>query len=58
MEVTSNLPTAYHENSWTSMVSYRDYIQLLKPIPKYVLNECLNVCLELRHMLNIAVENE
>ena len=27
LEVTSNLPLAYQENSWTRMVSYRDYIQ-------------------------------
>ena len=27
LEVFIQLPPAYHENSWTSMVSYRDYIQ-------------------------------
>ena len=27
LEVFTQLPRAYHENSWTSMVSYRDYIQ-------------------------------
>ena len=27
LEVFTQLPPAYHENSWTSMVSYGDYIQ-------------------------------
>ena len=27
LEVFIQLPPAYHENSWTSMVTYRDYIQ-------------------------------
>ena len=27
LEVFTQLPQAYHENSWTSMVSYGDYIQ-------------------------------
>ena len=47
------------------MVSYRDFLHLPKPIPRYVLNECLNVWfksqeenLELYHMLNIGGENE
>ena len=59
------IPPAYRENSCTSMVSYRDFLPLPKPIPRYILNECLNVWfklqeenLELYHMLNIAVENE
>ena len=27
LEVFTQLPPAYHENSWTSMVSYRDFLQ-------------------------------
>ena len=27
LEVFTQLPPTYHEDSWTSMVSYRDYIQ-------------------------------
>ena len=47
------------------MSSYKDFLQEDKTIPRYVLDECLNVwCnkedenLELYHPLDFAVENE
>ena len=43
LEVFTQLQPAYHENSWTLMVSYRDFLQKPRPIPWYVLNECLIV---------------
>ena len=42
-EEFTQLPPDYHENSWTSMVSYKDFLQQTKPIPRYVLKDCLNV---------------
>ena len=43
LEVFTQLPPAYHENFWTSKLSYRDFLQQSKPIPRYVLKECLSV---------------
>ena len=61
----AQLPPTYHEISWTLIASYKDFLQEDKAIPRYVLDECLNVWfnkddenLELYHTLDFAVENE